>query len=66
MLCKRGVFGQIVLEKIQYSRGERNDFAGGWGFRSVLFKICSFSMAFLVSFEILHCENRLTLFIVCV
>ena len=62
---KQGVFGQNVPKKIQF-------LAVGWGgsdpvgvFRVLLFKICSFTGLFLVGFEILHCENRLTLDIVC-
>ena len=40
-------------------------FVGGGGFWSYLFKICSFCLPFLVDFEVVHCENTLTLGIVC-
>ncbi|MBQ2879516.1 MAG: hypothetical protein IJE27_02370 [Anaerotignum sp.] len=62
---KKQVFGHNVWKKEQYA--EKN-----WGIsdqmgkhRVLLFKICSFTVSFLVDFEIGHCENGLTLDIVC-
>lgn len=66
MLRKRDIFGQNVLIKIQYIEGGWAASGPAGGFRVLLFKICSFTVAFLVDFEIGHCENGLTLGIVCV
>ena len=65
MLRKRDIFGQIVSGKIQYSEEKWDDPDPLGDFRVLLFKICRFQGSFLVDFEIGHCENRLTLAIVC-
>ena len=65
MLRKRAVFGQIVSGKIQYSEEKWDDLDPLGDFRVLLFKIRRFQWSFLVDFEIGHCENTLTLGIVC-
>ena len=52
MLRKQDVFGQIVSNKIQYSKESWGDSDPSVDFRVLLFKICSFYEAFLVGFEI--------------
>ena len=46
--------------------GRKGRFVIQKGFWLLLFKICIFRMLFLVDFELGHCENTLTLGIVCV
>jgi len=62
---KKRVFGHNVRKKVQYAK-EKWDVSDPVGkLRVLLFKSCSFMLSFLVDFEIGHCENGLTLGIVC-